>query len=672
MTPTRTLSPGLARTLAAVAVGVGIACWSASGLVERAATVFSAGGPANSYFVPSRALLLYLGVPLATTLAVATAMAPAFLLVAAWGRARSATEWAATALVVAFAVNGVGLAVANAVGGFSMDPTAGRVGLLALTVIAGVTLVVRAHRTALPLPGTTTDLRRAVWTVAIPVVLTIGLLPVLLWQDFNPDGLEALSMGRSLGAHVLPRLPTGYASGLSLGMVTSSYPVSWFVTWFGPTEIAARAPLLMYAPLLFLIVLGCAEHDRSRRATFGEEAALFLGVLGFLVALAYNNSYHPYFADIASPANLDILAVTLMAAIVYFHWTDRPALLVATALLATFNRPTGVLFLGLLVIGASISRRPSGVRDLVGRVGPLVIAAIACVAAGAVYERLVVPTLGIPLEDPGAQIGWRLRYFTVDDIGRLAYLVLPSGVVPAVALFAWPKLDPRARALSVAVLGYFVFFYLRAFVALHHFAPAMLLPLVVLWRWALDARPDRRRTAAVAAVAALAVLSSLPRNLDVHRTMRGVGAATVYEPGDYLGSWTELRDAFEAKDVLDSIFRPYWDVPDPGAELIGAPWVQVHYASTAPPDDSPRYLVTSAGAPSSGRWLDVAGTEGTAFVADSSSWAADRSTAPTTDFASRWYAIDRETLFPRLGIPAGNYSFDLREVLLGGRTGGAP
>jgi hypothetical protein len=662
---TARLSVRAAWAAAAVACLGTSALWGLRHVVARASTLYAAALPESPYLILDHFFLLYVALPLATTVAVLVTMAPALMTTMAFGRARSAAEWAATSFVLAFVINVAGLSLVRAAFGFPPDPGPARLGTLMLTVAASLVLVHRSARGQVPAPGWgAADYRRAAWFVGIPLALTAALLPVLVWQDFNPDGLEALSMGRSLSEHVLPRLPTGFASGLSLGMVTSSYPVSWFIAWFGPTEIAARAPLLLYVPVLFVVIVGCIEVGRSRGLQAGEEAAVFLGVFGFVVALGYSNSYHPYFADIASPANLDVLAVTLMATMVYFLWGRRTALLVVAAVLTAFDRPTGVLFLGLLSVGTVLSHRWSDVPRLVQALLPLVIAGVASVVAGAIYERGVVPSLGLPLEDPGSQIGWRLRYLTFDDFGRLAYLVVPSGIIPAFTLLALPRLDRESRVLALALLGYFAFFYVRAFVALHHFAPIMILPIVVSWRLVLEQRPNAGRTGAVAAAAIVAIVLSMPRSLEVNRTMREIGAATVYEPGDYLGSWDQYREAFDAKDVLDSIFRPYWDVSDPSVELIGSPWVHVHYASTAASEGVPkRYAVLREGSPPPVGFLRVADVGATAFVLDSASWDADRYAPRRTAFGSVLYAIDRETLFTRFGIEAENYSLDLGSVL---------
>ena len=74
---------------------------------------------------------------------------------------------------------------------------------------------------------------------------TWGFLPIIFWQDFNPDGLEALSMGRSLFEYLLPMLPTGDVAGFSVGMNSNAYPVNWFIAWIGPVEAAARLPALL-------------------------------------------------------------------------------------------------------------------------------------------------------------------------------------------------------------------------------------------------------------------------------------------------------------------------------------------------------------------------------------------------------------------------------------------
>lgn len=660
--PARFLSMGEASTIFGLALLANVGLWRFAGVVTGAEALFPGALPPRPYFVPQHAVLLYLAVPLTLLLSVVVTLLPAALLTLAYGAADTVAGWIARSFLAAFVLNLPAFALVRAVQGFPPDESAARLAPLLLVLLTGTILTLRTLRSQVAAPPwVSADLRRLGWFVAVPVIAAIALLPVLLWQDFNPDGLEALSMGRSLTEHVVPRLPTGFASGLSLGMVTSSYPVAWFLTWFGPTEIAARAPLLLYMPVLFLVLLGAIEEGGKRRMSAWEEVALLLGVAGFVVTLSFNNAYHPYFADIASPANLDILAVTLMAMTVYFYFADALMALVISALLTSFTRPTGVLFLGLLGIGTLVVFQLRDRRKLL----LLAIAITVSVAAAAVYEKGIVPALGLQIEDPGAQIGWRLRYFSFFDFRRVAYLLVPSGVLPALALFAWPKLDRRSKALSVALLGYFAFFYVRAFVGQHHFAPIMVLPLIVLWRALILRERSERWIAAVGIATVAAIVLSLPRSFAVNRVMREVGKVTEFEPGDYFGDWRGIGEAFGAKDVLYSLFPPYWDVEDPGQELIGSPWVQVHYASQPKsPGTQATYVVRSSASPAPDGFLRVAEANGAvAYVRDSGLWSRQRYQQQRTDFASPLFELPRETLFPRLGVPAGNFSLDLRAVL---------
>jgi hypothetical protein len=633
-----------------------------SPLVGRATQLYAHSLPAHPYFVPEHAVLLYLGVPAAVLTIVLVLAAPGVFLVLAFGRARRASVLVLESAVAAWAVHVFAFLLWQAVGG---SHTAFRAPYLLPALGAWIALFVRSRSgRASPFPVTESADRAVMfWTLAIPVLLTWFLLPVLLWQDFNPDGLEALTVGRSLNDWMIPRMPTGGATGLGLGMITIAYPIHWLIVFFGPIEAAARLPVALYAPVLFAGAVSVAELDAPRRLTMRELAAMVIALGAFIVALGYNDTYHVYSADIASPANIDIAAVALMLGMCYALFAGQRWWFVAYTVLTYFTRPTAVMLLGLLVIAVVFVERKD--RALLrARLIDLGIALAACAVLLVAFERFFAMAAHVQFAEGTEHIGARLRYLRFDDVKRLLYVIVPSGILPALALVAYRRFDAVGRTLTLVTLGYFAFFFVLAFHVLHHFAPAMVLPLVIYWRWMLSERPRFLLVEATGALAVLAVILSLPRTLTLDRSSRQIGSALSFRVGNYDGPYADWRAAFRAKDMVDTLFPPYWKDPDPARERMGSPWVFVHYAARGEIAPSANYVIQAPSAPAPAGFTLVQATDsGATYVRDLGRWQHDRYGSFDTHFRSRIYDIPRESMLAIWGVPARRYTIDVRAVL---------
>jgi hypothetical protein len=211
---------------------------------------------------------------------------------------------------------------------------------------------------------------------------------------------------------------------------------------------------------------------------------------------------------------------------------------------------------------------------------------------------------------------------------------------------------------------YFLFFYVIAFTALHHFAPAMLLPIVVFWRTALKWPATGRRVAVTVAAAGLALWLSLPQTMEPDRTMRPIGRATVWNVGSYAGDYDEYRLAFAHKDLLEALFRPLWEVADPASELIASPWLQIRYGGHGDIGPDANYVAQPVTAPAPAGFTRVAADSAAAlWVRDLDRWDADRHRRRSTEWQSPLLRVERETLFSMIGVEAGAYDVDVGGVL---------
>jgi hypothetical protein len=637
----------------------------ASGVLRRVADLYPTTLPAHPYFVPEHAALLYIAMPIVALATIGMLLAPGFLLVLATGGGDRLGALAARTFGAAFLVR-VGLHAALKLAGVEPFGFAA----FALTEVTAdaalfTLLVARVRRgAAIRLPNHPADRRRALWLVAIPLLAVVLLLPPIFWQDLTDDGLEALEIGRSLATHVVPRFPTTPSGlmGLGIGMLTMAYPNGWFVSLLGPAEAAARLPLALYLPVLFAVLTDLVEWQSPRRLGALAEGTIVLALAAYVVTMVYSASYSAYSADASAPAAFETLTVVCIAATILCAWEGRTGWMLAFALMGYFARPTGMLVLGLLALG-TVALAPGERRIQRLRLGAAIAA---CLAAFVLYERIYMPHAAHGLASGYAtgSILDRLRFLTFTQARRALYLAVPGGVLPALAMLAWRRQDPFARQLTVFCALYFLFFYPQAFLALHHFVPVMILPIVVYWRLALSG--DARWPVPAAAVAAAASLVlSLPRSFAVDRTMRAIGRATDYRLGDYLGDWAASRAALRNRRALRLLFRPEWEVADPSRELVSAPIGIVYYATRFPKTaaDTVNYVAQPADAPPPAGFTLV-GADGTteAYVRDLDRWRRDRYSPPRTDYRARVYDIPRATLHRFIGIPAGAYQVDLRAL----------
>jgi len=626
------------------------------GLAERYPTDL----PPHPYFLPGQAVGLWLLTPAAVVALVVVLVAPGTLLVLALGGADSAAGLAIRGFGASYLVRGLVHAALVSAG---VRESAGVfIGTeFVLDGLAAMLLLYRAGRVGglLDVFGSAVDRGRLLRGLALTAVLTAALVPLIFWQDITADGLEALASGLSLGDHALPRFPNSASlMGLGIGMSAMAYPTHWFASLLGPLEAAARLPALLYAPLLFLALAGLVEVRSPRRMRPFEELALLAVVAAFVVTLGYNGSYEPYAADLSAPAAFESLTVLAMTSAMLFLWRGQTPWFVGFTLLTYFARPTGFLFLLLMALGSvALDRRERGLW--LRRIG---IGVVACVGLWILFEKVFIGIAGHGRASYLSEsILFRLQYLRFLDLRRFLFVLVPGGVLPVLALFAVRRQDRLARALALFCLLYFGFFYFQAFVALHHFAPLMVLPAVVFWRVVLHG-PGRRWHAPVAlAGALLAIVLAVPPHYEVYRAPRRIGQETAFEVGNTIGTYAQYREARTRSFILTSLFPSEVEGRDPADHFVIAPDVLAYYSDRFTPSiDDANYVAQYASAPAPPGFIKVAERERlVAFVRDTARWREDQHDAPTTDFRSPLYALSRTTMHRYLGVPAGEYDFNL-------------
>lgn len=605
--------------------------------------------------LPAPAIFWIICAPLVVTAIVAMLLAPGVLWVLATGGAPRVMNASIKAFGAAFVLRSVA-------GVFALQ-LAPRVAPLTrfifvesfLAIPLTIAVFVRARRGNLIYPIVSSlERRRLFYLIATPAIFTISFFPKIFWQNFSDDGVEALEIGWSLATHALPMFPSPFVmTSLNEGMVAMAYPVSWFASLIGPLEAAARLPITLYLPALIAVLFELIEWNSKRRLLRFEEWGILAAVGTWTVAMCLNASYDPYSADIASPAALETFTAVCLCATVLFIWSGEGLWILVFSAVGYLARPTEIMLLGWLAVATVLI----GGRFRTSLLRRVALAFAACIVVYAIYERVILPSIsGYSVRSSAMN---RLEYLTFSHFRRVLLVAFSSGIFPLLSLAFWNQQDDEARQLTIVSLGFLVFFYSQAFVTMHHFVPAMILPIVVLWR-ILSQQQATWAAPAALIVAALSLWISLPRDLALARIAGRIGCETSFRVGDYQGDWAAHRVALRSRKVLETLFARA-NGAHPETELLVPPLSILYYASRCgSPLEKAQYVAQPIKALPPVGMVRVAYDSVTAvFVRDTLSWARERSSPPSTAWKSKIYEIPRTEMHRFLGVPAHNYDLDL-------------
>lgn len=635
----------------------------APGVIGRAASHATRAIEGNPWFGDTPIALLYLAVPVVAISACTLVLAPGLLLTAASRRGEGAAEW----LFFAFGVSLGVVSVASALGE-SIAPglLRGRAYAVFLAGLGAACAVIAWWRAPILSVGRAPRDRTRVEVIALvawALVLYYVLAPKLLFEAFNGDGAHAFESARLLLRSPLPFWPeeAGVVAGFpGLTSMLYAFPTAWFLRLFGEVEFAARVPFLLYLPVVGAGIIALSRQGEREPATSpGLLLAILVSLTSYALAMAYSATYSPYSADIALPATQDTLLVIAMLGVVLASLRRAWGWLFWFTILTLTSLPSGLVLVAFWLVARWLVERPRPWGDLV-RSGAVLVGAMMLLA----LVPRVLALLGAPT--PGGEYGVAglARYFAflqLVDVARVRYAAIPAGLFPVLVLVAWRWQDPVARALTVVTGLYFLFFFVQAHIALHHFVPAMLLPMVVA------ARVVRRGSAPVApwiVLAVVAVLLALPRRFTVHGTGREVGAAVLERIGGYA---TSQPAPFRASELLDRVLAYDWDPLVPLGTYGGSPLVWLHYAShDGAPAPHTNYILQRSGdpVPLGFRMVAVDGAGATLLLRSDEVLASHRALRPPSPAGSEWLQVKRSILFrtvPHRGWPP---IIDVRAVLV--------
>ena len=632
------------------------------GAIGAASALHDLAHEPNPYFVPSQAWLLYGRAPLAAVSAFLLVLSPGLLCALAFRGSERFERWLMNGFGFSLILVSAAMALVQELLG---RPPRGGTFIVTVFVLCGAAwafLQVRLRQgrfVANPLSG-----RR--WrTTALGLgiaayVLVAALVPKIFWESFNDDGAQAFESSRLLLMRALPFWEAEAGTVATFPGLTTmlfAFPGSWFVRLFGEVEASVRLPFVLYLIVLYSALVGVAEEARDRLRAI--DRFLFVPpLLAYGLVMSFSATYDPYSADLALPATSDtLLIVAFLGAVLAFLRGEIVFLCIWTTL--TFlAQASGMLLLVLWGVAALLLLRPRPVRPTL--VLGCTLTACVIFSSSAVWWTEVI---GLPApggEHAGVALLSRINdhqlaeWLLLHPLRRPEYwqrwlfLFVPCGIVPALALFDWRRLDPPARALAATTIAYFVAFYIQAQTNLHYFAPVMVVPLVVLCRssWLSGSSSRRLVLPAAAAGGVAAAILSLPHTAKPVTVARTVGSSLEVRFGGY----ERMNPAFfRALDLFSEVIpRGY----TPEKHYGGSPLVWNYYAQHCANERAINYVLQSTqDPPPAGMRLAARDQNAAVFVADDSVLAAHLALRPPTPAGARLYAVPRATMFPRSGAP---------------------
>ncbi len=645
------------RRVLGAALAVAALAWAPlidPGALERASALWPHAEGARPYWPGEHWLELWLWLPFVTLGGCALLLAPGLALAAGLGAARGMGRWLLHGLALSLiAVS----ALAGLLGAFAPGLSRGApLGwcIAALSLAASAWLIVRL-RTGPRLPWPTRPASVLAPTLIAAWLALAALGPKFHWESFNGDGVHAFESIRLLLVQPTPFWPADAGEIRGFPGLTSmlfAFPGAWFLRLFGENEGAARVSVVLYLIGVFGAIATLIEDSRGRMRAL-ESTLAWGALLVYLLVMAFSASYDPYSADIALPATQDTLTVACVLGAVAASLRGERGWTALFTVLSYISLPSGLMLLGLWWVAAFAFVRP---RPRAGLAAMAI--ALVCCALGARAAPLALDTLGQPR--PGGEyesLLARFAYLQIGDVRRCAFALAPCGFVPGLALLAWRRFDPVSRAIACVALAYFAFFYVQAYVSLHHFVPAMLLPLAAFWRSGpvTDSQTAARTRWAVALGLLAALWLSWPSSSRPLVHARRIGERL------HMGIEGYERSApasLAAASALRHLFPPGIAAEVPQLSYGGSPYIWNRYAQRTPQAvEHVNYWVRREGEPAPGDCERVASERGFAlYVRNRDVWSADRHVELPHPPGAPLYEIDRGRLFlgaaPRAEGPA--------------------
>lgn len=608
------------------------------------ATVIDSSQPYFSWVRPG---LLYASLPLAVLGSLVLVLAPGLLLALGLGQAHTFELWLLRGFCWSLVVLGLVVAGVQALTGAPLVGSAFCLTALACTLAAGLFAVLRARTRDLAWPSLD---RAAVLSVFVmPLLLLIPLTPKFFWESLNGDGAHAFEAARLLLHYPLPFWPGDAGHVTPFPGLNSSlfcYPTAWFIRIFGEYESGVRLPYLLFVVLLFAGLRAVALEGRPRLLNGWCTLLMWLSLGSYTLVMAYSATYDPYCSDIGLPATQDTLLVACFLGLVVSHLRRELGWTALFALACLLGSPGGALLVAGWFAALIVGPRVREWRRL-ANYGALVAAVVVLVALlPAALELLSLPAPGQE-HTTGALLS-KFRYVLLTDTSRLLWVLVPAGIYPATILVTVLRADDGTRALVALWLAILAMYYFMAFVSLHYFVPAMLLPLAAFWRhhrpeeWANG--PPMLLGCGFAVIVALGL--GTPTGPALYMGAREVGS---HVDGSGLpGYERQSAEYFRGMDLLEQLFVLGWSPEVPDRAYAGSAIAWNFYGQRAPAEARRNYVLLPPQATPPAAALRVAQNDDAAlYVLDKALWEAHRALQPANSLGRPLYAISRDLLFRR-------------------------
>lgn len=433
--------------------------------------------------------------------------------------------------------------------------------------------------------------------ILLPLLVLLLMAPKFYWEALNDDGAHSFLNATLFIARGLPFWPpdAGPLGGYPTPkMMAEVFLQTGFMRVFGPSEATIRFAYLPGVSILLGVMLAFVRSPNDRTdiwSVFGLSAALLL----FSFVMAFNPSYNPYFADIALPMTREPLIVLGLLGFILFFRENKFGWMAIVSTLALFTSPNGILLIGFFLMAYLLLNRFQPIRQVF--VAGLITLGV--VALSSLIALLLERTglTGSASEFSTGAILRRLRFVTIFDTQRIFFWLLPCGILPGLALLAWRWQDTLSRTLTLMTVVYVLFFYVQAYRILpHHFAPAVLLPLIVFWRLRpVQAAPAPAFAMALAGLA-VSTWISWPEALRPFTVTRDLGYRIAIETeADPFFDLDEIRIT---RELISNAFPPTWSEDKLQEQYVaGSISVYVHARMPAPAEIKADYFVRMASDP---------------------------------------------------------------------------
>jgi hypothetical protein len=621
-------------------------------------------GSINPYILPQYAGLLYVWAPIVVISTLILFLSPGLLFAILFNKAKSFGQWLVYGLISSILLISIPTAIIQ---GLLNTPLRGLSFGLIVALVAVVCFGLLYIRTwkGMEVQLPTQLMSPLLLSFFMIWILFAALAPKFYWENFNGDGVHAYEAARLLLTQPFPFWDSSAGNVASFPGVSSmlfAYPASWFIRFFGDFEASSRLPYLLYLVCTFGIILSLSEIGQNRSLSPIPQSLIWLSLIAYTLTVAYSATYSPYSADISLPATQDTLMMVCFLGFIYAFVIDDRWWMILFQLLTLFSLPNGLLLVGMWVVSGALVFRPIPWRKLF------------LIVVGLVFYfalSFAIPRLMILLNQPFARDEYgliyllsRFAFLQFTDIRRILFVIVPAGILPVLGLALWKKQDQVAKTLILLTVFYFGFFYIQAYTALHYFIPAMLIPLIVFWRYTLNLSGLLQRRIYVAATLAGigAVILSLPTTFSVDTSGKAVGMTI---ENRIQGYDTHNPAVFRSLALLSNLFPYDWDPAVPYESYGGAALVWNYYAQqkkVVPPPVN--YVIQDIGdQPPEGMSLLSSNSEFTIYIRDAEVLSDQRAMRPDTPAGSPLYVIPRSYLFRSISGDDGSAVISVVDLL---------